>query len=122
MRRTASFLVVLFFGSCARQEAAIHPLEEQAIAQATLMCQNSGNLEWLREIIALAEYDFHYKGSIYAIPYSKGTAFLHQPWISSCFACKLYTCDGDVLSPSEGERNEIIAGAIEKNVIYTSSN
>lgn len=76
---------------------------------------------WLRDIIKLAEDDPQYKGSIYAIRYSSGTAFLHQPWISSCFGCRLYNCEGDSLSLNESQKTEIIAGAKEENVIYTSS-
>ena len=114
--------MILFLVSCARQETAMNPLEEQAMAMATVKCQNTKNLDWLREIIALAEHDVQYKGSIYAIQYSNGTAFLHQPWISSCFACNLYDCDGNPLSVSGAEKNEIIGGVKEENLIYTSAN
>jgi hypothetical protein len=121
MRKLIGFLFIVLIIACAKNEQVVDPLEEQALAMASLKCRNPNSLEWLRQIIRLSEMDLEFKGSIYAIQYSSGTIFLHQPWISSCFACNLYSCSGDSVTLSEGERNEIIAGANEKNIIYTSS-
>ena len=123
MPRFFAFLLVIFLGSCSKQDITNHffPLEEEALFMAGFKCHNPTGVEWLREIIKLSEDDPAYKGSIYAIPYSSGTAFLHQPWISSCFGCRLYNCEGNKLSLNESEKTEIISGAKEENVIYTSS-
>jgi hypothetical protein len=121
MKQIVLLLLILFFGSCAKQEPVYSPLAEQALNLASMKCQNGGNLEWLRKIIELCEVDVRFKGSIYAIQYSSGVVFLHQPWISSCYACNLYSCEGDLVSLSEGEKSEIIAGASEQNLIYSST-
>lgn len=99
----------------------VSPLADQAISMASLQCQNKDTLDWLREIISRSENETEYKGSIYAIPYSSGLVFLHQPWISSCFGCILYSCEGQHVSLSEGEKNEIMAGAKAENLIYSST-
>lgn len=123
MTRITAILLVVFLGSCSKQEAVgrFFPLEEQALSLAALRCQNPAEMDWLRDIIKLAEEDVQYKGSIYAIQYSSGMVFLHQPWISSCFGCRIYNCAGDSLILSESEKTEIFAEAREANVIYSSS-
>lgn len=88
---------------------------------AASRCQNPAGMNWLRDIIKLAEEDVQYKGSIYAIQSSSGMVFLHQPWIDSCFGCRIYDCNGDSLTLNESVKTEILAGAKEENVIYTSS-
>jgi hypothetical protein len=115
--------MVISLISCSKQEAVGHffPLEEQALSVAASKCQNPYEMDWLRDLIKLAEENTQYKGSIYAIQYSNGTVFLLQPWISSCFACSLFNCNGDTLTLSEGEKSEILAEAKDENVIYTSS-
>lgn len=123
MTRFAGLLLVAIIAACSKSEVAYRsfPLEEHALSIAASKCQNPVEMGWLRDIIKLAEEDLQYKGSIYAIQYSHGTAFLLQPWISSCFACHLYNCEGEALTASESEKTEIVAGAKEENVIYTSS-
>lgn len=121
MIRFISFLLIIFFGSCTKHETAISPLEEQALSMAALKCENANSMEWLRKIIALSEVDLQYKGSIYAIQSRSGMVFLHQPWVNGCFGCNLYTCEGDSLMLTEAEKTEIIAGAKEENLIYTST-
>ncbi len=123
MTRIVGILLVTFLASCAKQEVSsrFFPLEEQALSLAASSCQNPSQMDWLREIIKLAEEDAEYKGSIYAIQSTSGMVFLHQPWISSCFGCHIYNCSGDSLTLNESEKSEILAGAREENVIYTSS-
>ncbi|MBA4057575.1 MAG: hypothetical protein C0490_22870 [Marivirga sp.] len=123
MTRIAGILLVTLLGSCSKQETVgrFFPLEEQALSVAASRCQNPAEMDWLRKIIKLAEEDIQYKGSIYAIQSSSGMVFLHQPWISSCFGCHIYNCNGDSLTLNESEKTEIFAGAKEENVIYTSS-
>ncbi|MDH4089729.1 MAG: hypothetical protein OEV74_03030 [Cyclobacteriaceae bacterium] len=121
MIRAISFLLIILLGSCTKHKTLFSPLEEQALSVAALKCQNANSMEWLRKIIALSEVDFQYKGSIYAIQCRSGMVFLHQPWINGCFGCNLYTCEGTSLLLTEAEKTEIIAGAKEENLIYTSS-
>lgn len=123
MTRIAVILLVTLLASCVKQEVAnrFFALEEQALSLAASSCQNPEEMDWLREVIKLAEEDIQYKGSIYAIQSTSGMVFLHQPWISSCFGCRIYNCNGDTLTLNESERTEILAGVKEENVIYTSS-
>lgn len=78
-------------------------------------------MDWLLDIIKLTEEDIENKGSIYAIASSRGTMFLYQPWISSCYGCRIYDCEGDTVTLDKGQQTEILAEAKEENIIYTSS-
>jgi hypothetical protein len=123
MKRTTGLLLVILLGACSKQEAVgrFFALENHALSLASSKCQNLAEMDWLRDIIKLTEEDSQYKGSIYAIQYSSGLVFLHQPWISSCFGCRIYSCNGESLTLSESEKTEILAEAKDENIIYTSS-
>jgi hypothetical protein len=121
MKRLLGIMGILLFAACGRQQAMIGPLGQQAINLASIKCQEAQTFEWLTEIIARGEIDIAYKGSVYAIQYSSGFVFLHQPWVSSCFGCNLYSCDGTQPTVTEGEKIEIFAGALDENLIYTST-
>ena len=121
MKRLLGILGISLFAACGRQETAIGPLGQQAISLASIRCQGAQTFEWLTDIIARGEMDIAYKGSIYAIQYSSGLVFLHQPWVSSCFGCNLYSCDGTQPTVTEGEKIEIFAGARDENLIYSST-
>ena len=120
MKQIASFLLILCLGSCASKKPIDSPLADQAVTLASMKC-HQGNLQWLREIIELSEVDLQFKGSIYAIQCRSGVVFLHQPWISNCYGCNLYSCEGNLISLSESEKSEVIAGASEQNLIYSST-
>ncbi len=123
MKRILIIVFVALTFSCSKQDYAETSLQMQEIAlrKAALKCQNTLEMGWLKSVINLAEGSPQHKGSIYAIQYSSGTVFLHQPWISSCYGCILYDCEGVALTLSEGEKTEIIAGVSPENEIYTSS-
>jgi hypothetical protein len=121
-RLTPLLLVILLGSSCSKQERAGYGMEihEQALAMAASRCQNAQKLDWLIDIIELAEQDVQFKGSIYAIPVNTETIFLHQPWINSCFGCNLYNCNGEALTLSENDKTEVLAGVSDENLIFTS--
>ncbi len=120
MNRLTLVLVILVFGSCSKPEPdPASPSYEHALASSMVKCDGA-DLGWLRDIIKLAETDFHYQGAIYAIPVEGRTVFLHQPWISSCFACIVYDCNGDRLGPTDVDQNEVVAGAQAENLIYST--
>jgi hypothetical protein len=124
MTRALGIFLLIFSMSCSKHDVAeqFFPLEENALSLASTKCQSTDQMEWLRAIIRKSESDAQYKGNIYAIQYTKGTAFLQQPWLSSCFGCLVYDCDGHKLVAAGSELDEIISGAKEENVIYTSTN
>ena len=116
-------LVLALAMSCSKQDPAdqLFPHEEHALSLASAKCQcSSEKLPWLRDMIRQADADDSFKGTIYAIETSKGVAFLHQPWLSSCFGCLVYDCNGNKLAANGSVLDEIVGGAIEENVIYTS--
>ena len=78
-------------------------------------------MNWLRDVIKLAEVDNQYKGSIYAIPYRAETVFVHQPWISDCIGCHVFDCEGEPLLLTESEKSEIMASIKDEYIIYTST-
>jgi hypothetical protein len=120
--RLIAIPLLAFVMSCTKQDTAdqLFPQEEHAIAIASAKCQCSPEMPWLRDMIRQAESDVTSKGVIYAIEHSNGVAFLHQPWVSSCYGCLVFDCDGKALKPNGGLMNEIIGGAREENIIYTS--
>jgi len=125
MNRTLAILLVISLIACSKQELEdpSSPVQEGAISLAAMKCQSNDKMNWLRDIVRLAETDdVRHNGTIYAIPYSNGTAILYQPWVSSCFGCLVYDCNGDLLVTTETEKSEIISGATEANIIYTSLN
>ena len=121
MKRFLGIVGIFLLAACGRQETMVGALGQQALQLASVRCQNAKTLGWLKDIILRAEIDVAYKGSIYIIQYSSGTVFLHQPWVSSCFGCNVYTCEGISPTLSESEKSEIFAGAKEENLIYSSS-
>lgn len=76
---------------------------------------------WLRDILIKSENDRNSQGSLYAISVRTGTVFLYQAWLSNCFGCEVYNCNGENPAFSEAERFEIMAGMREENVIYSST-
>jgi hypothetical protein len=120
--RPIAITLLAFAMSCTKQDAAdqLFPHEEHAIAIASAKCQSSHEMPWLRDMIREADAEDRYKGVIYAIEYSNGVAFMHQPWISSCYACLVFDCEGNALPASGSLMNEIISGATEENIIYTT--
>jgi hypothetical protein len=121
--RLLAITFLAFVMSCSKQDAAdqLFPQEEHAISIASAKCHCSAEMPWLRGIIREAETDVSAKGTIYAIEYSNGVAFVHQPWISSCYACLVFDCDGNALISNGALMDEIIDGTKEENVIYTST-
>ena len=120
--RLLAITLVASVVSCAKPDAADQPpQEEHAITIASAKCQSSSDMPWLRDIIRQSETDVKYKGIIYAIEYSNGVAFMHQPWVSSCYACLIYDCDGKKLTTNPSLMDEIVKGATEDNIIYTTS-
>jgi hypothetical protein len=115
--------LLAFVMSCSKQDAAdqLFPQEEHAIAIASAKCNCSPEMPWLRDMIRQAEEDVSHKGVIYAIEYSNGVAFVHQPWVSSCYACRVFDCEGNALISNGSLMDEIISGAKEENVIYTTT-
>lgn len=123
MNRLAGVLFVIFLASCSRSETPYRyfSMEEQAVSLAVGRCKNPSEMDWLREVIKKAEDDDKSKGSIYAIPYRSKTVFLHEPWISDCFGCHVYDCEGEPLALTETEKSEILASVKDEYVIYTST-
>jgi len=121
--RFLAITLLAFVMSCSKQDAAdqLFPQEEQAIAIASAKCQSSSEMPWLRAIIRKSEADSSAKGVIYAIEYTNGVAFLHQPWVSSCYACLVFDCEGKQLTATGSLMEEIVNGAIEENIIYTTT-
>lgn len=122
MERLGSVLMLIVLFSCSRSEAPVKlfPLQEEAMAVAASKCQ-SGDLLWLRDILIRSENDSKSQGSLYAISVQTGTVFLYQAWLSNCFGCEVYNCNGENPAFSEAERSEIMAGIREENVIYSST-
>ncbi len=109
--RPIAITLLAFAMSCTKQDAAdqLFPHEEHAIAIASAKCQCSSEMPWLRDMIRQADAEDKYKGVIYAIEYSNGVAFMHQPWISSCYACLVFDCEGNAASnqrQSHGRNNQ----------------
>jgi len=121
--RLIAITLLAFVMSCTKEDAAdqLFPQEEHAISIASAKCQSSTEMPWLRQMIRQAEADVKYKGVIYAIEYSNGIAFMYQPWISSCYACLVFDCEGNKLTANPGVMDEIIKGATEDNIIYTTT-
>lgn len=124
MKRLFALISLAFVLACSKQDAAdqLFPHEEHALSLASAKCQCSAEkLPWLRDMIRQADSDNSFKGSIYAIETSKGVAFLHQPWISSCFGCLLFDCNGEKIAANDSIMDEVVSGAIEENVIYSTA-
>ena len=123
MKRTFAIVVLALAMSCSKQDSAHspYPQEEHAVALASAKCGCPPTMPWLRDMIRQSETDTKYKGMIYAIEYSNGVAVLHQPWLSSCFGCLVFDCNGDALKLTGSALDEIISGATEDNVIYSTS-
>ena len=120
MARFTPIILVIVAFSCSRPEVTRTSIsEEEAMALASARCQ-SADLVWLHELIELAGEDHQYKGSIYAVPLHSDVIFVHQPWVSSCYACSVYNCDGNAVDINETERSEVLAGVNDDNLIYTS--
>jgi len=100
MLRIFSILLVILLASCSRPETTTRffALEEHALFMAAAKCQSGKQMDWLLDIIKLTEEDLENRGSIYAIASSRGTMFLYQPWISSCYGCRIYDCEGDTVT------------------------
>lgn len=122
MQRSFAIVLIAFVMSCSDQDSADSDSlkENQAITIAAAKCGSLSGMPWLRSIIRKAETDFNYKGQIYAISYSGGVAILHQPAISSCLGCVTYDCNGNRLTLNGSAMNEVISGATENNIIYSS--
>ena len=123
MERSFAIIVIALVMSCSKQDAPDqpYPQEQHAIELASAKCGGSPEMTWLRDMIRQSESEDKYKGVIYAIEYRNGVAFLHQPWLSSCFGCLVYNCEGDKLIVGGSAMDEIISGAKEDNVIYTTT-
>ena len=121
--RPIAITLLAFAMSCSKQDAAdqLFPHEKHAIAIASAKCHCSPEMPWLRDMIRQADAEDKYKGVIYAIEYSNGVAFMHQPWISSCYACLVFDCEGNALPVNSSLMDEIISGATEDNIIYTTT-
>ena len=119
-----SFVIaILALGvSCSEQESADshRPKEDRAATLAAAKCGCLPRMPWLRDMIRKTETDVNSKGQIYAITYSSGVAVLHQPWISSCLGCVTYDCEGNKLILTGGAVDEIISGATEDNLSFSS--
>jgi hypothetical protein len=60
-------------------------------------------------------------GSVYMVPTSQGTMFVHQPVVMSCMACLVYSCSGTRLEVSNDIIvKEVVPGMQEKNLLYRS--
>ena len=123
MERSFVIIVVVLTMACSKQDAAEHrhPHEQHAVELASAKCDGTPEMSWLQDMIRKAESEDKHKGVIYAIEYSNGVAFIHQPWLSSCFGCLVYNCEGDKLVLAGSAMDEIIRGATEDNVIYTTT-
>ena len=123
MLRIVSIALIIFLASCSRRETHTRfvALEEYALSMAAAKCQSGKQMDWLLDVIKLTEQDLQYKGSIYAIASSQGTMFLVQPWMSNCYGCRIYDCEGDTISLDKHQQSEILAEAKEENIIYTSA-
>ncbi|MEJ7644157.1 MAG: hypothetical protein WKF87_06160 [Chryseolinea sp.] len=121
MYRFTFFLLVLIAG-CAKSDLDVsrYAINEQTFDVAAANCMDVENLDWLSDLIKRAEEDIAYKGSIYLINLKEQRVFLHQPWVSSCFGCLLYNCNGEVVTLTEADRSEVIARVLDENLIYTS--
>ena len=124
LMRLIAITLLAFLMSCGKHDAAdqLFPLEERAIAMASAKCKCSPEMPWLRDMIRQADAEDKYNGVIYAIEYSNGVAFfMHQPWISSCYACLVFDCEGEALPTNGSLMDEIISGATAENIIYTTT-
>ena len=121
--RPIAIILIAFAMSCSKQDAAdqVFPHEEHAIAIASAKCHSSSEMPWLRKMIRQADAEDKYKGVIYAIEFSNGVAFMHQPWLSSCYACLVFDCEGNEIPVSGSLMDEIVSGAREENIIYTTT-
>ena len=119
-RLSLVFLAVIL--GCAKPDVddPWYAINEHTFSVAAAGCMDPESLEWLRDLIRRAEEDIEYKGSIYLIDLKTQRVFLHQPWLSSCFGCALYNCNGDMITLTEAERSDVIARALDENLIYTS--
>jgi len=117
-----SFVLLAFISGCAKSDIydPWYSINEHTFNVAAASCTDHLSLEWLHDLIKLAEEDIRYKGSIYLIDLKSQRLFLHQPWVSSCFGCNLYNCSGEMITVTEGERSDVIARVLDENLIYTS--
>jgi hypothetical protein len=123
MKRPIAIICLALLLSCSKQETASPhvPGEEHALAIASQKCTNSTEMTWLRDLIRQAETETSSKGVIYAIEYTGGVAFIYQPWISSCYACIVFDCEGKGLTVTESLMHEITEGTKDENIIYTTA-
>jgi hypothetical protein len=121
MYRLSLVLLAVILG-CAKSDVddPWYAINEHTFSVAAASCMDPESLEWLHDLIRRAEEDIEYKGSIYLIDLKTQRVFLHQPWLSSCFGCTLYNCNGDMITLTEAERSEVIARTLDENIIYTS--
>ena len=117
-----TFLLLVLIAGCAKSDLddSRYAVNEQTFAVAAASCMDVKNLDWLNDLIERAEDDIAYKGSIYLITLKDQRVFLHQPWVSSCYGCLLYNCNGELINLTEADRSDVLARVLDENLIYTS--
>ena len=59
MKKTLGILLVISLISCSKLELEdpLLPVQENAVSLAAMKCQSNNKMQWLREIVTLAETD-----------------------------------------------------------------
>src|SRR5688572_26326412 len=116
-------LMLLFFvarADSARNDDDPGSAQNAAVEKAATKCDVSvSEMSWMRDLIVVSQTHVSKKGPFYAVETSAGTVIAHQPMVSSCYACLLYSCDGSVPTLSATVlSDELIPGMTEENKIF----
>ena len=118
--RLVAFLMSLIVFSCASHD--LDPTSpENALLMARSMCdKDATDMQWFNALLEAGETDFGQRGDIYAIELDGKVVFVHQPMILSCVACRLYSCDGDIIQLTIDNHEKVREGMNSATKIYAA--
>jgi hypothetical protein len=71
---------------------------DTAILKVCEACDKKpSEMKWLQQTMLNSNTDIQLSGAFFTAKYHDTTLIIHQPTISSCFTCLLFSCDGDTL-------------------------
>lgn len=113
--RTVCFFLLL---SCVNHDYPTGTAKAAVSAGCRLCHASEEDMEWLKTLVQKAENDFSLHGDIYVTSIDGKVVFVHQPMIMSCYACVLYDCEGNSLTPGTIDPEKLFEGMREADLIF----
>jgi hypothetical protein len=117
--RAASLVLSLMVFACVNHD--LEPSSRKtALLVASSMCgKDAADMNWFDALLQAGETDFGQRGDIYAIVLDGNVIFVHQPVILSCWACRLYDCNGDLIQITVENHEKIWQSMNSATKIYS---